>query len=612
MASAPAPAPPPAPPAPNPSPDPPPDPSATPQPPPPAPPLLRCALSAELGARALLRDPPFPPAAVGSFSCRGYRPSGSAAVPTVPKTNQDRGLVCHPFSAPRHALFAVFDGHGASGDRVAAYAAEQLPSLLLSHAALHADAQLALRESLARLDAALGAAPFDADESGCTALVCLLRAESLLVAHAGDSRAVLGGRRGARRLTADHTPDVASEAARIEACGGVGGALAGGLSMSRCLGDHAMRPAGVIAEAEVCELRLAAEDEWLLLGSDGVWQFVADEEAVDAVRPHGSASDACARLIGVASARWAEAAEEYCDDITAICVRLAGLWDEPPPPPPPRAEARGTASPKRRRSEIAAAAAAAPEASGEAPPAASDPLDAVEAELREAEEAAALEAALGVVRRHLGVVNKFPLVAATLRRIVRRWCAPASTPLPPSPASAPPPTSALPTSPHAALLHDVLRAAVGNGKGPRLARLRQPYADLFDAVSEHLSAFPPPLAADLAMWTFTAATHARLLRPERQLTPEAAAAALAQLIDVLHRLAAERRGGAIGGSLRGAVVAQLYEALEHLAHARGKHEWAKADVRRALDVATRAGCWSKEQRGAIERWASTSRALGYG
>eukprot|EP00965_Chrysotila_dentata_P157769 5211395-Pleurochrysis_carterae.AAC.1 len=57
-------------------------------------------------------------------------------------------------------------------------------------------------------------------------------------------------------------------------------------------------------------------------------------------------------------------------------------------------------------------------------------------------------------------------------------------------------------------------------QGPRVSKLRAAYASLFDAANSRLQVFPPDLRVEVAMWTFCAASHARLTKPQQQLTAE--------------------------------------------------------------------------------------------
>ncbi|KAJ1464436.1 phosphatase 2C-like domain-containing protein [Baffinella frigidus] len=80
-------------------------------------------------------------------------------------------------------------------------------------------------------------------DDGSTALTCLIKGNHVLVANAGDSRAVacVGGK--AVALSQDHKPNLPVERARVQAAGGTVTCLMGCyrvmgmLAMSRALGD---------------------------------------------------------------------------------------------------------------------------------------------------------------------------------------------------------------------------------------------------------------------------------------------------------------------------------------------------------------------------------------
>ena len=62
----------------------------------------------------------------------------------------------------------------------------------------------------------------------------------------------------------------------------------------------------------------------MLLGSDGVFEFVDSERAGEIVQPFLDlgATEACAKLVGAATAAWQQRAGDYCDDITAVVLYL--------------------------------------------------------------------------------------------------------------------------------------------------------------------------------------------------------------------------------------------------------------------------------------------------
>lgn len=91
--------------------------------------------------------------------------------------------------------------------------------------------------------------------------------------------------------------------------------------MARSIGDHAVKGVGVIADPVVRTHSLVEEDEFMIIATDGVWEFISSEEAVEIVGKYlmteeeeegesGSggmgASVACEALIKAASEKWHE------------------------------------------------------------------------------------------------------------------------------------------------------------------------------------------------------------------------------------------------------------------------------------------------------------------
>jgi protein phosphatase 1L len=285
----------------------------------------------------------------------------------------------HPELAAAAGAFAVFDGHG--GARAAAYAAARLFDLAFAHPALAADPGAALAAAFEAVDAAYVSGgggdarspvsprsptgsslktprtppngPPPADD-GCTAVAALVTGDALVVAHVGDSRAVLveppapGAPAGtppvATALSQDHKPDRVDERARIEAAGGAvvwAGAwrVGGVLAVSRAIGDAPLKPCGVTAVPEVALTRLStlrggrsegAEPgspttalsfpPLLVLASDGVWDVLSNDTAASvAAGAAGAAGDAAAAARALAG----EALRRgTADNVSVIVVRL--------------------------------------------------------------------------------------------------------------------------------------------------------------------------------------------------------------------------------------------------------------------------------------------------
>lgn len=112
-----------------------------------------------------------------------------------------------------------------------------------------------------------------------------------MVANVGDCRAVLCHKGEAVNMSQDHRPNCASERQRVEKLGGFidDGYLNGVLSVTRALGDWDMKlPCGsaspLIAEPEFQHIILTEDDEFLIIGCDGIWDVLTSQQAVNLVR----------------------------------------------------------------------------------------------------------------------------------------------------------------------------------------------------------------------------------------------------------------------------------------------------------------------------------------
>ena len=151
----------------------------------------------------------------------------------------------------------------------------------------------ALRSSFARVDAEI-LADDEYEYQGSTAVAALLHeskagARTLLSANVGDSRGVLSRSGRAVDLTRDHKPNDEREKARILAMGErveydhyCKVYRVRNLSLSRAIGDRFAKPA-VTGEVEVKRFPLRAEDEFVLLASDGLWDVMSSQEVVSYV-----------------------------------------------------------------------------------------------------------------------------------------------------------------------------------------------------------------------------------------------------------------------------------------------------------------------------------------
>jgi len=269
------------------------------------------------------------------------------------KVNQDSWFAITQLK-PNVQFFAVCDGHGYYGHDVSGRVKQRLPELLAKEPTLSTESAKALRLATLKCDAELNQSEIDVRFSGTTMVSVLLNGKVLYCANSGDSRAVLARQVNLRNtgkprqwmavaLSRDHKPDEEDEAARILARGGrieayrdengdpIGPARVWlrdhqlpGLAMSRSLGDSVAASVGVTAEPEILECNLSPEDRFIVIGSDGVFEFLSSEDVVRIVAPYWKVQDvqgACERLVQEAELRWTEE-EDVVDDITALVLFL--------------------------------------------------------------------------------------------------------------------------------------------------------------------------------------------------------------------------------------------------------------------------------------------------
>lgn len=189
---------------------------------------------------------------------------------------------------------------------------------------------------------------FDSTMSGTTAtiIVHMFNTNKLYVAYVGDSRAVIGKRKKdsntlrAVDLTVDHKPNLEEEKTRITKSGGEVLKLEGdiphrvfiknkfypGLAMSRAIGDTIGHRIGIISEPDYNEININEdEDVLVLVCSDGVWEFISSEEAINIVYKFGysNVQEAVEHLAKEAWDRWLNEEENIVDDITVQAFYLS-------------------------------------------------------------------------------------------------------------------------------------------------------------------------------------------------------------------------------------------------------------------------------------------------
>jgi len=153
---------------------------------------------------------------------------------------------------------------------------------------------------------------------------CLFATDSiprrvLYCSNVGDSLGVLCRDGKVVKLSYPHNTRDPNEAGRIRLAGGTvnEGRLAGyGLNVSRSLGDRYVGEY-LIADPYTTETELCDQDEFVILASDGLWDFVKDfQVAINHVRYTRDPKKAAEELIKLAID------SESPDDITVVVIRF--------------------------------------------------------------------------------------------------------------------------------------------------------------------------------------------------------------------------------------------------------------------------------------------------
>ena len=300
------------------------------------------------------------------------------------KVNQDNYFIFKNFVQGFENIYmGVCDGHGYYGHEVSGYIKENLP-MDLNHMIKTKKLNI-LKDDISSIiktafilenKSLLRNKQIDSDLSGSTCVSVIYTPQKLIIANIGDSRCVLGKciepdkdeeifsniheesnpkksdikKWVALNLSRDHKPTIPEEAQRILKTGGRirqmkddDGEFIGplrvymkekdmpGLAMTRSFGDYFGSTAGVISEPEVTEYYLKEEDKFMVLASDGLFEFMESQEVVEIIKDYYEKNDivgCCEYLYKESTIKWLREEEDTIDDITIILVFFEDYFDE--------------------------------------------------------------------------------------------------------------------------------------------------------------------------------------------------------------------------------------------------------------------------------------------
>ena len=191
---------------------------------------------------------------------------------------------------------------------------------------------------------------FDCEMSGTTCVIVIQLDDNIICANTGDSRAIIVYDENPNDnlkstkvypLSYDAKPDKPGEKERIIKCGGevekmvdennvgVGpfrvwakGKSYPGLSMSRSIGDMDAKNVGVIPNPEFVEYKIDSRTKYMIVCSDGIWEFISNEDVMKIANSYYQRNDAlglCQTLTNKSRDFWLKE-DNYVDDITVVTV----------------------------------------------------------------------------------------------------------------------------------------------------------------------------------------------------------------------------------------------------------------------------------------------------
>lgn len=222
--------------------------------------------------------------------------------------------------------FAVYDGHGVKGREAADELKKEVRRKLLSDKnKLSKFKELSKVESyfkdLYRKIQKKLSTTTEFELSGSCSISVLLIDNRMYAINVGDSRCVLGQRKGGEEkkggekigieMSIDHKPTRDDEMKRIVEKGGeVSEKIPGaprvfrknddvpGLAVARSVGDLVAHEVGVSCDPEVFEKELDADDHFIVIGSDGIWDAMSSCEVVGYIfNKMEESKELCAKML---------------------------------------------------------------------------------------------------------------------------------------------------------------------------------------------------------------------------------------------------------------------------------------------------------------------------
>eukprot|EP01083_Nonionella_stella_P017443 48809_1 len=274
---------------------------------------------------------------------RGYVPYN------LQKKNQDVYIMIDSLEGlPDWSFYGVADGHGEFGHHVSSYVRDNIATYLgKSLREYPKDPAHAIYVAIESIGCDISKTKINTTFSGTTLCLAAMYESTIYTANVGDSRIIMArrsptGELSTFELTTDQNASVPTEKARILAAGGRVFALPGptgtftgpqrvwpadvdivGLAMTRSIGDDLIHQAGVIYTPEIRTYSLHEDDILLMAATDGLFEFISSEQAVDiAVETMGGSIETAVDELVQESVRLWKSNEQCIDDITVVLLKF--------------------------------------------------------------------------------------------------------------------------------------------------------------------------------------------------------------------------------------------------------------------------------------------------
>ncbi|KAL4190355.1 hypothetical protein AMTRI_Chr07g75300 [Amborella trichopoda] len=208
-------------------------------------------------------------------------------------------------------FFGVFDGR--QGCEVQEFLVSHLFNNIVNEPEFWTRIKEAVQNAFVSTDKEILSNTRDHGRGGSAAVTALvINNEKMVVANVGDSRAVLCKNSKAIQLSTDHKPIKARQS--IEKRGGRGH-VDGELDIARAFRFLHIKP-HMTSDPHVEVIKIDAETEFLILATNGIWQVMNNQEAVNLIGHIKDPQEAAECLAKEAEMRMSK------DDISCIIVRF--------------------------------------------------------------------------------------------------------------------------------------------------------------------------------------------------------------------------------------------------------------------------------------------------